>query len=282
MITFPVVDAHLHLWDIKKLKYPWLDGGLLEKTFLLEDYNKECGTLKVEKMVFVQCECDQSQYLDEVAWVAEIAEKDERLSGIVAWAPLEKGEAVRPEIENLARNKLVKGIRRKIQFQDDVDFCIKPDFIKGVKILAEYGLSFDIAITYKLDKYVLKLVDQCPEVKFILNHIGKPNIKEGILEPWKAEIKQLSQYPNLYCKVSSLATEADWDNWTIEELRPYSDFVFEHFGFDRTVYATDWPVASLAGNIEVCAETLEALMRGCSGEELKKVFHDNALRFYNI
>jgi L-fuconolactonase len=284
LIPFPVVDAHLHLLDNRKFRYYWIPpGDKMDRPYLIEDYQRECGSLQVEKMVYLQGECPPAQYLEEVAWVAEIAEKqDGRIRGIVAWAPVEKGAAARPEIENLLKNKLVKGVRRKIQFRDDPGYCVRPDFIQGLKLLAEYGLSFDIAITYDLDDNIVKMVERCPEVSFILNHIGKPHIREKKYAPWAKEIKRIAAYTNVYCKVSSLATEADWDHWTIEDLRPYAGLVFERFGLDRTVYATDWPVANLAGDIPRCAETLERLMSGCTQEELRKVFHDNGERFYRI
>jgi L-fuconolactonase len=284
MIDFPIVDAHLHVWDVKRLIYPWLDNiPFLNRSFLLDDYRKACGSVKVEKMVFLQCECEPSQYMDEVRWVTELAEnEDGRIQGMVPWAPLEKGEAVRPEIEALAANRLVKGIRRIIQFEEDIEFCLKPDFIKGVKMLPEYDMTFDICISYKHNKNTIKFVEQCPEVSFILDHIGKPNIKDGKLDLWRDEIRELSKFPNVYCKVSSLATEADHKSWIIEDLRPFVDHIFECFGFDRTVFAGDWPVSSQAAEFPLCVETLEKLVSGCSKEDLKKLFHDNAEEFYKL
>ncbi len=284
MLDFPVADAHVHLWDIKKLRYPWLDSNrLLNRTFLPDDYNKACGPIKVDKMVFLQCECEPRQYMDEVEWVTGLAKnEDSRIQGIVSWAPIEKGEGVRSEIEALAVNKLVKGVRRIIQFEEDLGFCLKPDFIRGVNMLPEYGLSFDICISYIHNVNTIKFVEQCPEVSFILDHIGKPNIREGILDPWRDEIRQLSRFPNVFCKVSSLATEADRTKWTIEDLKPYADHIFDCFGFDRTVYAGDWPVSSQAADLPTCVGTLEKLVSGCSKKELKNLFHDNAVKFYRL
>lgn len=283
IIDFPIVDTHVHIWDINKLRYPWLsDFPFLNKTFLPEDYRKACGPINVEKMIFVQCECDPAQYKEEVAWITELAQTEKRFQGIVAWAPCEKGEAVRPELEELAQNELVKGIRRIIQFEEGLEFCLRPGFIKGVQLLAEFGFTFDICIAHYQTASTTGFVRQCPDVKFILDHIGTPNIKEGMLDPWRAELREFSKLPNVYCKVSSLATEADHHNWFKEELKPYVDHIFECFGFDRTIYGGDWPVSSQAATLPQCVETLEWLIKGCSQTELKKLFHDNAIAFYDL
>jgi L-fuconolactonase len=280
----PIIDAHLHVWDIKRIRYPWLrQNPFLDRSFLLEEYRKACGPLDIEKMVFLQCECDPQQYREEVAWVTGLAEsEDGRIRGIVAWAPLEKGAAVRPEIEALAANKLVKGVRRIIEFEEDMAFCLRPDFIKGVNMLPEYGLAFDIGISHRHLRNTIRFVDQCPDVRFILDHIGKPNIREGVLDPWRDEMRELAKFPNVICKVSSLATEADHKNWKIDQIRPFSDHVFEVFGFDRTVFAGDWPVSTQAADLACCVETLEQLVQGISKDEHKKLFHDNAEVFYRI
>jgi L-fuconolactonase len=284
MINFPIIDTHVHLWDIQKLRYPWLSNiPVLNRNFLLPDYNKACGPVQVEKIVFMQCECDPAQYREEVAWVSRLAtEEDGRIKGIVSWAPLEKGEAARPEVEALAQNKLVKGLRRIIQFEEDLAFCLRPDFIAGVRMLPEYNLTFDICISHIHTKNTLRFVEQCPDVRFILDHIGKPDIKGRQLEPWRADIRELSRLENVFCKVSSLATEADHQNWTIEDLRPYVDHIFDCFGFDRTIFAGDWPVSSQAAAYPVCVETLEQLIAGCSHQDLVKLFHDNAVKFYGV
>jgi len=283
MLTFPIVDPHLHVWDIAKFRYPWLDDiPMLNRTFLLKDYDAACGPVQVEKMVFVQCECDPVQYRKEVGWVSDLARIDPRIRGIVSWAPLEKGDDVRPELEALKLNPLVKGIRRIIQFEPDLAFCLKPAFIRGVKLTAELGFTFDICIDHRHTRIAARFVEQCPEVPMVLDHIGKPGIKGKLLEPWRSEIRELSRFPNVWCKVSSLATEADHTNWTIDDLRPYVDHIFDCFGFERTMFAGDWPVSSMAADYPTCVGTLEQLVQGCSAVERHNLFHDNAERFYHV
>lgn len=280
---FPVIDAHLHLWDTTKFRYPWLDDiPALNKPFSLDDYNRACGDIKVEKMIFMQCECLASQYQQEVEWVTELAKTDSRIGGIISWVPLEKGEAVRPEIEFLKNNRLVKGVRQIIQIEPDPEFCLKPDFIAGINMLPEYDLTFDICISYLHNKNVIRFLEKCPDVPMIVDHIGKPNIKGKVLDPWRDEITEIAGFPNVYCKLSSLATEADHLNWTIDDFRPYVDHLIKCFGFDRLVFASDWPVSSLAATIPTCVETLNTILEGCSNTELEKVFYRNALNFYRI
>jgi L-fuconolactonase len=283
MIQFPIVDTHVHLWDPSHLRYPWLDdNALLNKPYLLDDYKRACGPMHVEKMVFLQCECDVAQFREEAAWVTSLAQQDPRLQGIVPWAPLENGDAARPDLEKLAENRLIKGVRRIIQFEPDLEFCLQPNFVTGVQALADYNFSFDICIFHPQLANTIKLVAQCPNVAFILDHIGKPDIKHQLFEPWRQEIKTLAGFPNVWCKVSGLVTEADHQHWTKEDLKPYIDHVINSFGFDRVIYGGDWPVAYQATEYPRWVETLEWAVRGCSDTELHQLFHDNAMMFYKL
>lgn len=283
MINFPIVDAHLHLWDPKVLRYPWLDSNvLLNKPYLLENYRAACGPVQVEQMVFLQCECDFSQFMDEANWVTRMAQSESRIKGIVPWAPLENGDAVRADLEKLANNKLIKGIRRIIQFEPDPEFCFRPDFVKGVQALPEYGFSFDICISHDQIANTIKMVRQCPNVQFILDHIGKPDIKNHLVEPWKQKIKVLSEFSNVWCKMSGLVTEADHKDWKKEDLKPYIDHVLECFGFGRVIYGGDWPVAYQATEYPRWVETLEWAVSGCTETEMRLLFHDNAIAFYRL
>jgi L-fuconolactonase len=236
----------------------------------------------VEKMVFVQAECDFKQFMEEANWVTRLAQDEPRLTGIVPWAPLENGDRARPDLEKMAANPLIKGIRRIIQFEADPEFCLQPDFVKGVQALPDYGLSFDICISHGQIANTIRMVKQCPRVTFILDHIGKPDIQHHLFEPWKTQFKQLAQFPNVWCKVSGLVTEADHRRWKREDLKPYLDHVLECFGFGRVIYGGDWPVAYQATEYPRWVETLEWAVSGCSDTELKQLFHDNANAFYRL
>ncbi len=282
MANFPIVDTHVHLWHPKQLRYPWLKQvPLLNRPFLLKDYNAAIGDLEVASMVFVQCDTHPDDGLKETSWVTSLAARDPRIRGIVAWAPLEVGNCVAAFIEKLAEESLVKGIRRLIQ-GESVDFCIQPNFIDGVKTLSRHRLSFDLCIYHPQLANAIRLVEQCPDVQFILDHIGKPDIKNQLFEPWKQEIKVLADFPNVHCKISGVVTEADHENWSLDDVQPYIDHVIACFGFDRVIYGSDWPVSTLATDYKRWVETLQVSVSGCSPEELRKLFHDNAVRFYKL
>lgn len=283
MPPFPIVDTHVHFWDTNKLTYGWLNGiPLLNKPHLLADFDAACGDVAVGKMVFVQADVVPSQSLAETAWVTELAATDSRLAGIVAHVPLEVGTAVQSHLEQLAQNPLVKGVRRLIQSEPDPEFCLQPSFVQGVKMLPHYNLSFDICIVHSQLASVIKLVAQCPNVRFVLDHIGKPDIKSQLFDPWRQEIKLLSLFPNVWCKLSGLATEADHDHWQSGDLKPYIDHVVGCFGFERIMYGGDWPVSRLASSYPRWVQTLEEVLAGFSTLESQQLFVSNGSTFYNL
>jgi L-fuconolactonase len=283
-MDFPIVDTHLHVWDTGLLRYPWLaDVPLLNKPYLLEDFGTACGGVDVAAMVFVQAEVDFAQFLEEAQWVASLAqEEDARIQGIVAWAPLEKGDLACRDLESLVQVPLMKGIRRIIQFEPDPEFCLRPEFIEGVQALPEFGLHFEVCIDHTQMANAIEMVAQCPQVTFIMDHIGKPNIKRRGLEPWQTDLKTMSQFPNMWCKMSGLVTEADHDNWTVADLQPYIDHVIECFGFDRVMYGGDWPVATQAAEYPRWVSALQQAVSGCSDSQLRKLFRENAIQFYRL
>lgn len=282
MPGFPIIDTHLHLSDPARISYPWIKSApVLNRPFTIDDYREACGDVEVEAMIFMEVDPYVDDRQEEIDFVCEVAETEPRLKGMVAQAPLEQGAAIRPELENLANNPLIKGVRRLLQ-DEDVDFCLGTSFIEGVRQLPDFGIPFDICIYHRHLANVVKMVQQCPDVQFILDHIGKPGIKDGLLEPWKSDLKDLAALPNVMCKISGMTTEADMENWTRDDLRPYFDHVIECFGFDRVVYGGDWFVASLATTYPRFVETLDWAVAGCSDDELKKLYRDNAQKFYRI
>lgn len=283
MLDFGIVDTHMHLWDLRKFRYPWLDViPEINRNFLPEDFKRMCGDIKVDKMIFMQAECEPFENMAETEWVTELAKTvDPRIKGIVSFAPLEQGSAVEGQLAVLSKNPLVKGIRRIIQFESDQNFCLSPNFIEGVKLLPKYGYTFEVTIAhYNIN--ALKFLQQIPEVTCIIDHIAKPGIRDGLMEPWKTQIKEYSKLPNVYMKVSSIATEADQKNWKTDQIRPYVDWVFENFGFDRTMFGGDWPVSSLAATYPTCVNTIQELIPGASHDDLYKLFRSNAEDVYRI
>ncbi|MCH9693311.1 MAG: amidohydrolase family protein [Gammaproteobacteria bacterium] len=283
MPSTPIIDTHLHLWNPQHIRYPWLDENvLLNRPHLLGDFDDASAPIQIEAMVFVQCEADFSMYMQEAEWVSMLAKKDSRLKGLVAWAPLEKGNAVREDLKALKRHSILRGIRRIIQFESDLEFCLNSNFIDGVRALADFDLSFDICIDYRHMANILRFVEKVPDVPMILNHIGKPNIREGVMEPWAQQMRELANFPNVHCKISGVATEADHKNWSRDELLPYIDTALECFGMDRVMYGGDWPVSTQAIAYQRWTDILDGALEGLDEADKYRFWHDNAAHFYRL
>jgi len=285
---FPIVDSHLHIWDTERLRYSWLDSiPLLNRAYAIEDYRQMTAPVAIEAMVFLQCEVEPAQALAEAQWVASEAVREPRIRGIVAWAPLEKGAAVDADLAALAQIPLMRGIRRIIQFEPDLEFCLRPGFIEGVRRLARFGMSFDICIDHRHMANAIAFARQVPEVPMILDHIGKPDIKGRGLEPWRSQMRELAALPHVVCKVSGMVTEADHAAWTPDDLKPFLEATIDAFGFDRLIFGGDWPVCRQAAEYPRWVETLDGLLArmgpaGVGAADLRKLYRDNARRFYRL
>jgi L-fuconolactonase len=284
MPDFPIIDAHLHLWDPARFRMSWLDNNpVLEQRYELAEYCEHTKNIAVEAMVYLQTEVETPYAFLEARWAVEQARGDPRIQGIVPWAPLEYGERARAFLAALKElDPRIKGVRRIIQFEPDLAFCLQPDFIRGVQILPEYGFSFDICIDYRHMANTITLVRQCPHTAFILDHSGKPNIKEHMLDPWREQVQELASFPNVMCKVSGLVTEADHAHWTPADLVPYVSHVLTVFGEDRVVFGGDWPVVLQASSYARWVETLDALTAHLSPQAKYKLWAGNARRFYRL
>ncbi len=283
MPDFPIVDSHVHLLDPSRLGYAWTAGApSLKAKKLPADLDAAAKPVRIEQIVFVEVDVDTPQHLAEAEWVSEIAAADPRVKGMVAALPLERGKAVEGELEELRKHKILRGIRRLIQNQPDPDFCIKPDFIAGLKLVGSHDLVFDICVFHNHLPNVIKMVEACPEVRFVLDHIGKPAIKDGLLDPWRQHMKELAAHENVFCKISGVANEADHKNWTRDQLKPYIAHAIECFGFDRAFFGGDWHVMELAIRYPEWVAIVDWVTEDASREEKRKLFHDNAVRFYSL
>lgn len=283
MPNFPIVDSHLHIWDPTSLNYPWLArAGKLNRSFLPDDYRQECSSVDVDTMVFIECDAHPDEAKPEIDWVNTHASIDPRIKAIVAFAPLDLGDAARVHLESLAGVDRVRGIRRIYQDETDTEFCLRPKFVEGVQALSEYGLSFDICIKHPHLENSIELVRKCPNTSFVLDHIGKPDIKHQLLEPWRIQMFELAKLDNVVCKLSGVATEADHENWTSEQLHPFIDTALEAFGSERLMFGGDWPVALSAINLPRWVDVVDAELAGLSETETQNVFRNTALRFYRI
>ena len=283
MCALPIVDSHVHLWNPQQFRYAWLEGwSALNRAFLPEDFAVASAATDISKLIFVECGCEPVQNLAEVDWVAGLAENEPRLKGVVAHAPLETGEAVRTELIKLSSRPLVKGIRRNLQGEPDLAFCLRPEFVAGVQLLADFGFTFDLCVRHDQLRSVTELARRIPQVAFVLDHFGKPDVRSKQTGSWAADLKVLAARPNVVCKISGLTTEADWNHWQPSDLKFYFRWALECFGFDRVLFGGDWPVATLATSYERWVQTVQDSLSFVRDVDQIKLFQTNAERIYRV
>jgi L-fuconolactonase len=274
------VDSHMHFWDRALMPYTWLhEVPTIWDRHTVENLNAEAAGNLPEKIIFVEC---GAPWLQELKWVEQLASGQSRIRGIVAKATMNAGAQTSADIAVLRQHPLVRGARHHFEHEKDPDYCARPEFIRGVRELAAAGLNFDICCKYPMLPAVIELVRRCPEAQFILDHAGKPGIRAGLLDPWRAHIRELARFPNLVCKLSGLVTEADHQHWTIADLRPYVEHLLETFGPSRLLFGGDWPVAKLASGYDRWLDTARELVSPLSHEEQMMIFNGNAERIYRI
>ncbi len=291
MPNFPIIDTHLHVWDQTRLRYSgFASNPLFNHPYHVEDYQRDCGALQIEAMVFVECYADfwegGGQYIEEIEFVESEARRDPRLSGIVPMAPLERGARVEPMLRQIQdRHPTVKGIRRIVEFDRDPRALMLSDsFVEGVNLLAEFGWHFEINVNHTQMDIVRAFVLRVPEVPLILDHCGKPGIKEGAIAQYRDDVKFLSTRKNLWIKLSDLPVEADVDRWTEADLRPFIAATLETFGPARTIFAGDYPILHQATTLTRWVEVLDHAFAdlGLSDSETRAIYRDNANDFYRL
>ena len=283
MIDNPIVDSHVHLCDPLHLSYGWMrDAPRLNRTVLPEHLFAAAAPHRIGRFVFVEVDVDHPQHLQEAGWVAEIGKAEPRLAGMVASLPIETGTAIAGDLDRLCDYDLLRGVRRLIQGQADPDYCVQPDFIAGLKMLAAHDIPFDICVTHDQLPAVLNMVARCPEVRFVLDHIGKPGIKAGLFDPWRQHMRELAAMDNVFCKISGVVTEADHGAWTRDQIRPYVEHALDCFGFERAMFGGDWHVLELAGTYPDWVDIVDWIVADASTGERRKLFGETAIDFYGL
>lgn len=284
MIEYPIVDSHVHIADPTRFSYPWTQAApSLNRTVLPEHLASAAAPFIVDRFVFVEVDVAAGQEVEEARWIESLAgASGPRLAGIVAALQLEKGRAVADDLARLKELPHLRGIRRLIQNQSDPDFSIQPDFLEGLKLLAEQDVSFDICVLHHQMPNVIEMVRRSPNVRFVLDHIGKPGIRDGLFDPWREHMRTLAGFDNVWCKISGVITEADHQSWTREEVRPYIAHAIDCFGFERSMYGGDWHVVELAGSYTGWVEIVDWVTAEASPEERQRLFRDNATAFYRL
>jgi len=273
------IDAHQHFWIYNPVKDSWIDDSMkmLRKNFLPEDLFPLLKKNNIDGTVAVQA--DQSE--EETNFILGLAEKNPWILGVVGWVNL-KDKNADSRIEHFSHYKKLKGFRHIVQAEPDENFMLGEGFMRGINFLKSFNFTYDILIYPKQLPSAIKVSEKHPEQKFVLDHIAKPNIKDGIFEPWAAGIKELASNKNVYCKLSGLITEADHKNWKQEDIYPFLDVVFNAFGYDRLLFGSDWPVCLLAGSYSRVKNLILNYLLNTTLENREKIFGGNARIFYNI
>ena len=285
MPDFPIVDAHVHLYDPDRIAYPWMAGvPRLNEPHLPDRFTDSLGGVEVEAAVFVEVDAAPGAHLDEARLVSGLGEATPWLRGMVASMPLERGpEAVAGDLEAYAAMPLARGVRRLVErHSDEPGWALAEPLVAAVRSLERHGLSFDLCLRHPQLGEATELVRRCPQVRFVLDHIAKPGIREGLTEPWGTELAALAREPNVWCKISGVVTEADHAAWTRDEVAPYLSHAIECFGFERVMFGGDWPVSELATSYRAWVDLVDHVVSGASEDERRKFYRDNAAAFYRL
>ncbi|HEX2514624.1 MAG TPA: amidohydrolase family protein, partial [Chloroflexota bacterium] len=278
-----IVDAHVHLWDNTCLRVPWIDANaVLNRPYLPADYTEHTTGTGTAALVYVEVAVAPPYAALEPDWVLARARLDPRIQGMVVWAPVEFGELARAYLEAMvAKGPLVKGVRRGLG--NDPALATSADFVRGVQLLGEHGLSFDLLGRGEpVMGAAIELVRRCPGTQFMVDHLFNPDVRQGTMDPWRGQLAALAAFPNVSCKVSGVVTNADHEGWRPADLAPYVDHALSVFGEDRVAYGSDWPVILQAATIPRWVDALDGIVSRLSPGARRKLFGENARRFYRL
>ena len=274
-----LIDAHHHFWKYDPAQYSWIDDAKarLRCDFLPQHLAAEIAAAGIDGVVSVQAR----QTIEETRWLLELAERNDFIRGVVGWVPL-ISRRLADELGLLAEHAKLKAVRHVLQDEPDPDYMLRADFDNGISNLADFGLAYDILIFERHLPQAIRLVDRHPAQVFVLDHIAKPRIGEGILSPWRENMRELARRANVYCKISGMATEADWQHWSSAQLRPYCDVVLEAFGPRRLMFGSDWPVCLLACDYRRWKDVVREFIASLSAAEQACIMGQTAIEAYRL
>jgi L-fuconolactonase len=273
------VDAHQHFWKNNPVEYGWIDESMqtLRRDFMPSDLEPELERSGFRASIAVQAR----QSLEETLWLLDLAARHSFIAGVVGWVDLRSPE-LRQQLETLCRHRKFVGVRHIVQSEPDERFLLQPDFLRGIAMLEEFALSYDILIYTRHLGVAAEFVDRFPRQRFVLDHLAKPNIRTGNLTEWRQGIRKLAKFPNVFCKVSGMVTEADWFRWKAADFSSYLDIVFESFGADRLMIGSDWPVCTVAGDYASVMNIVKDYISNLSQEERDAVLGKTAQELYRL
>lgn len=273
------LDAHQHFWEYNIAEYGWIGEEMkaIRQSFLPHDLEPILTQSGMDGCIAVQAR----QSLTETEWLLQLADQYEFIKGVVGWVDL-CSDDVRNQLELLASNPVLKGVRHVIQDEPDLQYVLREDFQRGISLLKEYDLAYDLLVSKEQLPYAVDLVKAFPEQRFVLDHLAKPDIKSGILSPWREALQSLAAQPNTYCKLSGIVTEADWASWTPSDFTSYLNIAIEAFGAERLMFGSDWPVSNLAASYSEVYGLIKTHIQSLSESEQQMILGGTCAAFYQI
>lgn len=273
------IDAHHHYWKYNPVEYDWIDDAMaaIRADFLPETLEATIRSAGVDGVVTVQAR----QLVEETEWLLQMAQKHNFMKGVVGWLPLIDADLVR-SLEFYSEVPKLKGLRHVLQGEPDMEYMLRPDFDRGLSLLKNFNLVYDILIFERQLPNTIRMVDRHPNQVFVLDHIAKPLIAQNELLPWSDNLRELARRENVYCKLSGMVTEADFRSWTPEQLKPYFDVVLEAFGPNRLMWGSDWPVCLVATSYNRWVQLISETISSFSATEQQTILGTNAQRVYNL
>ena len=273
------IDSHQHFWKYNPVEYSWISNemDILKKDYLPSDLAPELSKINFDGCIAVQAR----QTLEETEWLLKLASENNFIKGVVGWVDLCSKE-VESQLKHFTQSEKLVGVRHVIHDEPDMDFMLRADFVKGLAHLEHFGLTYDLLLFPKHLENAIKLVSSFPRQKFILDHIAKPDIKRNNSFSWAREIKLLSRFPNVFCKLSGMVTEANWEKWRPADINPYLDVVFDAFGTHRVMIGSDWPVCKVAGEYQEVMGVVINYIKKLGKSEQDLILGQNAARVYKL
>jgi L-fuconolactonase len=277
-LTVMRIDSHQHFWNYFESEYPWIPkGSPLHRDWLPSDLQPLLAKAGMDGSVAVQAR----QTLDESRWLLNLADHYPLIKGVVGWVDL-RSDTLEAQLRELSIHSKFVGVRHVVQDEPGDNFMLGAEFLRGIGRLKPFKLTYDLLVYPKQLPAAMELVERYPEQPFVLDHIAKPPIQDGLLSPWRELIRRLAESPHVFCKVSGMVTEANRTKWKPADFKPYLDIVFEAFGEDRLMFGSDWPVCLLAGNYEQALGLVDDYTRHLGPRGRDKFFGGNAARFYRV
>ena len=290
-LNFPIIDTHVHLWDLERVQLAWLDlGGKsdttgLDRSFLMEDYLAAVRQQKVATIIYMEVNVIQPDQQEEAEYVLDLCGRDDNPLQAAVMSGYPQDPDFRSYIEPFVKNAYVKGVRTVLHDPDRPrGMCLSKEFIQGCRVLGELDLSFDLCMRPGELLDAVRLVDHCPQTRFILDHCGNMLVTsndEKVRQQWEKGIQELAQRDNVTCKISGIVASARSD-WQPADLAPVAAFCLDSFGEDRVCFGSDWPVCTIRASYSQWLDALKWIVRDRSPEFQKKLFHDNACRIYKL